>query len=144
MPDLYLVGVDGSEGGHRAFLHAANAARRDGAGLLVVHVIDWSPYTVMPPQDLADQHRRHDQQLAQATTTILEPLAAEAQAAGVTVEILARHGHATAVLTALVGERGAAQIFVGRHGHSRVHEVLFGSVPLALVHKAAVPVTVVP
>ena len=144
MPDLYLVGVDGSEGGHRAFRHAAKVARRDGAVLLVVHVIDWSPYTVMPPQDLAEQHRRHDQQLAQATADILEPLAGEARAMGVTVEILARHGHATAVLTGLVAERGATLIVVGRHGHSRVHEVLFGSVPLALVHKADVPVTVVP
>ena len=79
-----------------------------------------------------------------ATSHILEPLAVEARAAGVEVEILARHGHAAAALAALADERGAAQIFVGRHGHSRVHEVLFGSVPLALVHKAAVPVTVVP
>jgi nucleotide-binding universal stress UspA family protein len=144
MLDLYLVGVDGSEGGHRAFAHALRAARRDGARLLVAHVIDWSPYTVMPPQDLADQHRRHDEQLAHATGTVLEPLAVEARAAGVEVEILARHGHAAATLAGVADERGAVQIFVGRHGHSRVHEVLFGSVPLALVHKAAVPVTVVP
>jgi nucleotide-binding universal stress UspA family protein len=107
-------------------------------------VIDWSPYTVMPPQDLADQHRRHDQQLAEATSRILEPLAVEARAAGVEVETLARHGHPAATLAALAEEHAVAQIFVGRHGHSRVHEVLFGSVPLALVHKATVPVTVVP
>jgi nucleotide-binding universal stress UspA family protein len=144
MPDLYLIGVDGSEGGHRAFLHAARAARRDGARLLVVHVIDWSPYTVMPPQDLADQHQRHDRQIAEATRNILDPLAAEARTAGVEVEILARHGHAAATLLGLADERAAAQVFIGRHGHSRVHEVLFGSVPLTLVHKAAVPVTVVP
>jgi nucleotide-binding universal stress UspA family protein len=139
-----LVGVDGSDGGQRAFAHATRAARRDDARLLVVHVIDWSPYTVLPPQDLADQHRRHDEQIAAARSRILEPFAAEAQAAGIAAETLAHHGHAAAALAALAEERGAAQIFVGRHSHSRVHEVLFGSVPLALVHKAAVPVTVVP
>ena len=144
MSELYLVGVDGSDGGKHAFAHALRAAGRDGARLLVAHVIDWSPYTVLPPQDLADQHRRHDQQIAEATSRFLEPLAAEARAAGVEVETLARHGHPAATLTTVAAERGAAQIFVGRHGHSRVHEVLFGSVPLALVHKAAVPVTVVP
>ncbi len=144
MSELYLVGADGSEGGERAFRFALAAAVRNGARLLVAHVIDWSPYTMVPPQDLEDQHRRHDQQIAQAQAQILAPLAAAAKAQGVEVEPLARHGHAAATLIGLAGERGAAQIFIGRHGHSRLHAVLFGSVPMALAHQAGVPVTIVP
>jgi nucleotide-binding universal stress UspA family protein len=144
MPDLYIVGVDGSEGSRRALRFAADRAAASGAGLLLVHVIDWSPYTVLPPQDLAERHKRHDEEIANARTQILEPLLAEAKAAGVEAEGLVRHGHAAAALTELAGERGAAQLFVGRRGLSRVEALLFGSVSSNLIQVATHPVTVVP
>ena len=43
MSDLYIVGVDGSEGSRRALYVAAHAAHRSGARLLVTHVIEASP-----------------------------------------------------------------------------------------------------
>jgi nucleotide-binding universal stress UspA family protein len=144
MPDLYLVGVDGSEGSRRALRFAAERARLAGAELLLVHVIDWSPYAVLPPQDLADRHHQREEEVANATRGILEPLLAEAGSLQVEAEALARHGHAGATLAEIADERGAKQIFVGRRGVSKVKALLFGSVSVGLVQVSTVPVTVVP
>lgn len=144
MPELYLVGADGSEGSRRAMAFAVERAKLAGASLLLVHTIDWSPYTVLPPDELAERHRRREEELAAAETGILRPLLEEARAQGVAAEALARHGHAAATLADLAQERGARQIFVGRRGMSRVQALLFGSVSMSLVQVATVPVTVVP
>lgn len=144
MADLYVVGVDGSEGSRRALGFAAERAKLSGASLLLVHVIDWSPYAVLPPQDLAERHKQREAELANARTGILEPLLEEARARGVTAEALAQHGHAADTLATLAKERHAQQIFVGRRGTSKVQALLFGSVSGSLVQVAGVPVTVVP
>ena len=39
---------------------------------------------------------------------------------------------------------GPTQIFIGRTGHSRLHERLFGSTLAELARRATVPVTLVP
>ena len=75
---------------------------------------------------------------------LLEPLVADARELGIAVEVTALHGDPATVLSELAEGRDARQIFIGRHGHSRVHELLFGSVLLKLAHKAKVPVTLVP
>ena len=75
---------------------------------------------------------------------MLEPLVAEARDLGVPVELKALHGDPATVLAELAAVREASQIFIGRHGHSRVHELLFGSTLLSLAHKTTVPVTLVP
>jgi nucleotide-binding universal stress UspA family protein len=144
MADLYLVGVDGSEGSRRALDFAAERARLAGAKLLLAHVIDWSPYAVLPPQDLAQRHHQREEEIANATRVILEPLLAQARALQVEAEALARHGHAGGTLAEIADERGAKQIFVGRRGVSKVKALLFGSVSVGLVQVSTVPVTVVP
>jgi nucleotide-binding universal stress UspA family protein len=144
MAETYLVGVDGSDGSRRALHFAACQAHAASARLLVAHVIDQSPDSLAPTAPEAQAGRR-EAALDRATRALLEPLAADARGLGVAaVETLCRHGHPASELAAIAAERGASQIFVGRHGHSRVHEILFGSVLLSLAHKAAVPVTLVP
>jgi nucleotide-binding universal stress UspA family protein len=49
MSDLYVVGVDGSEGSRRALYVAAQAAHRVGARLLVAHVVAGSPGADLTP-----------------------------------------------------------------------------------------------
>lgn len=145
MSDLYLVGVDGSDGSRRAVQFAAECAQRSGARLLVAHVITNLPGSALVPQAPELKVGLQEADLEQATARMLEPLAAEARGLGChTVEVQALHGHPASTLAELAADREARQIFIGRHGHSRVHEVLFGSVLLSLAHKAAVPVTLVP
>lgn len=144
MADLYLVGVDGSEGSRRALRFAAERARLSGASLLLVHVIDWSPYAVLPPEELAERHKQREAEIQKAETEILGPLLEQARSLGVAAEAMARHGHAAATLAEIAKERGAQQLFVGRRGVSKVQALLFGSVTMSLVQVAEVPVTVVP
>jgi nucleotide-binding universal stress UspA family protein len=144
MADLYLVGVDGSEGSRRALYFAAQAAQPVAAGLLVVHVLPDAPGGDLAPQapEVAFGHQEQEAEAAHAH--MLEPLVAEARDLGIPVEIKALHGDPATVLAELADIREAKQIFIGRHGHSRVRELLFGSVLLKLAHKATVPVTLVP
>ncbi len=44
MADTLLVGIDGSEGSSRVAHFAAARAQAGGARLVLVHVVEWSPY----------------------------------------------------------------------------------------------------
>ncbi|MGI9386726.1 MAG: universal stress protein, partial [Methyloligellaceae bacterium] len=63
---------------------------------------------------------------------------------GVGVDAVVHHGHPAETLVDLAKEHDAAQIFIGRKGHSRIATLLFGSVAGSLVQTSPVPVTVVP
>jgi len=137
--DRILVAVDGGEGGRAAIRYAA--ARRDGADLWLVNVVDLAVATgVFYPygyEGLADQ-------LREAGQTVLdraEKLAAELVGAdhvtttlrdgGVVAELV--HAAADARMVVLGDER--------RHGLSRL---VTGSVTGRVASRAPVPVVVVP
>jgi nucleotide-binding universal stress UspA family protein len=143
MTDIMLVGVDGSEASHRAADFAATRARAGGARLVVAYVIEWSPYTFNTPEENEQRHKRREEEIARAEAH-LAPLLVELRAAGLEVEGVVRHGHAAETLSGLATEYGAAQIFVGRRGVSKIAAMLFGSVAGSLVQISPVPVTVVP
>jgi len=143
MTDIMLVGVDGSESSRRAADFAALRAKASGARLVVAYVIEWSPYTFNTPEENEQRHKRREEEISRAEAH-LAPLLSELRAAGVEVEGVVRHGHAADTLSALAREHGAAQIFIGRQGVSRIAAMLFGSVAGSLVQISPVPVTVVP
>lgn len=144
MPDILLVGIDDSEGGRRAADFAATRAKASNSRLVVAYVIEWSPYTFNTPEENEMRHKRREEEIERAKAQVLNPLVTALKSTGVQVEGLVRHGHAAQVLSDLVRETGAAQIFVGRRGHSKVAALLFGSVAGTLVQISPVPVTVVP
>jgi nucleotide-binding universal stress UspA family protein len=144
MSELYLVGVDGSESSRRALYFAAQSAQRTGASLLAVHVLPDTPGGDLSPQAPEIAFGQQEHEVEEAHAHMLEPLVAEARDLGIYVEVKALHGDPATVLAELAAVREAHQIFIGRHGHSRVRELLFGSVLTTLAHKASVPVTLVP
>jgi nucleotide-binding universal stress UspA family protein len=144
MSTTYLVGVDGSDAGRRAAAFAAERAKASGAELLVAYVIEWSPYSFNTPEENEVRHKRREEELERARTHVMEPQLAELRTAGLTADGVVHHGHPAEVLCELAKERGAAQIFVGRRGHSRMSALLFGSIAGSLVQISPVPVTVVP
>jgi len=80
----------------------------------------------------------------EAVKARLEELSAPLRAAGVTVETLAVTGlPADEILTA-AEESGAGMIVLGSHGHGAVYQLFAGSIVTAVLHKARVPVTVIP
>jgi nucleotide-binding universal stress UspA family protein len=143
MPDIYLVGVDGSDGAKRAVRFAAVQAKKAGAKLLIAHVIEWSRFEVMLAPELSSRPTVREREIGRATETILKP--AQGLASGdVEVETVLHHGHAAQGLVELAKEHKASQIFIGRQGQADLGDLLHGSVAGNLARIASVPVTVVP
>ena len=141
---VVLVGVDGSDPSRRAMAFACERARQLDFGLLVVHVIPWSPYSFNTPTENAHRHAQKQLEIDAARQQIVAPACAVAQEAGVPAEALVRHGHPVDLLLDLAKEKDVSHIIVGRTGDGRMRTAVFGSTPGHLVQLAPVPVTVVP
>ena len=144
MDHKLLVGIDCSQCGERALAYAADWAKSAGAPVVIVHVIEWSPYSFNTPMENEARHKRRETELERAHAEIVDPLVTRLREQGIEAEGMIRHGHPAHTLSQLAGEAGATNIVVGRTGSSRIKSHLFGSVPSTLVQVARVPVTVVP
>jgi nucleotide-binding universal stress UspA family protein len=139
--DRIMVAVDGGEGGRAAVRYAAGRARRSGADLWLVHVVDLAIATgVFYPYGytgLADQIREAGATaLAHAEKEAAEIVGAEHVSStlrdgGVVTELV--HAAAESALVVLGDER--------HHGLSRI---VTGSVSGRVASRAPVPVVVVP
>jgi len=114
------------------------------AQLIVVHVIDWSPFSFNTPQENEERHRRREDELQRAHQEIIDPVVEELREKGVFARGVIRHGHPAETLNEVAKESGATNIIIGKTGSSRIKSQLFGSVANTLVQISKVPVTVVP
>ncbi len=145
MSQLWIVAVDGSAASERAAEYAERMAIQCGGGLLLVHVIDWSQFSFLTPEELAERHKRKAEELRHARERILDPLAERLRRNGVAVHTEAVHGNPAREINRLAEERQAGHIVAGRqgHGHSLMQR-LFGGIASSLIQSASVPVTLVP
>lgn len=144
MSNKILVALDGSDGSKRALGAAAAHARLASFDLVLAYVIDWSPYSFHTPQELEERHQRRESEIQRANDSILTPEIAALEADGLNVETVVHHGKIAETLLELGKQKGAAHIYIGRQGESRLQAMIFGSVSAALVQTSTVPVTVVP
>jgi len=144
MSNKLLVAVDGSEGGKRAVAAAVEQAKETDAGLILVYVIDWSPYSFNTPQELEERHQRRESEIKRAQESILQPAVDGLADSGLEIESIVRHGKIAQTLVTLAKKYDVSQIYMGRLGESKLHSMIFGSVTAALVQSSPVPVTVVP
>ena len=144
MSHKLLVGVDCSDCSERAVSYAASWAKADADQLVVVHVINWSPYSFSTAMENEQRHKRREAELARAREEIIDPIVNRLKAEGIDASGAIRHGHPAETLNQLASELGVTNIVVGRKGKSSIKTHLFGSVPSMLVQIADCPVTVVP
>ncbi len=144
MKNTYLVAADNSDGSQRALAHAIERAKASGAGLVLVHVIDWSPYSFHTNEELAQRHQRREEEIVRAKEAIVQPLALKAESEGITVESHVRHGRGAETLAAMAQEFDVAQIIAGRSGETGLKSIVFGSTASKLIQISDVPVLVVP
>ncbi|MBL4918849.1 universal stress protein [Szabonella alba] len=144
MTGKIIVAVDGSEAGARAMAHAHARAKGLGASLLVVHVLEWSPYTFLTPEELEERHARRKQELARAEEAIISPLITRYDGQGVGLESAIRYGHVVETICDIAEKQGAIEIVTGRTGNSGMMSRVFGSVAGTLAQVAPVPCTIVP
>jgi nucleotide-binding universal stress UspA family protein len=144
MSAKYVVACDGSKSSGRALKLAIEQAKMSGASLLLVHVLEWSPYSFLTPEELEERHKRRNEELERASTALVEPLVEATKAEGVKASSIIRYGHVTETIADIAEKEGAAQIFMGRTGHSNLAKIVFGSVAAAMAQIAPVPCTIVP
>ena len=59
-----VIGLDGHESGDRAVEYGKRmAALIDGSELLLVYVVEWSPYSFQTPEENAERHNRRADRL---------------------------------------------------------------------------------
>lgn len=144
MPEeIYVVAYECDDRPHVLDYATAQAAR-SGAKLHVVHVLEWSPYSFMTPQEIEERHARRQAELKRAQEMIIEPALKRAQAAGVEADGEIRHGSVVEILTETADRVGASMIFVGRAGGNALGARIFGSVPIGVAQIASVPTVIVP
>ncbi len=144
MPETYLIAYDGSAASDRALSFGAARARASEARLLLAHVLEWSPYSFLSAEEVAERHKRRNDEVGRAKTVILDPVRKRLTNEGLSVETVVRYGHVAEVLGDLAKEFAATQIFVGRTGEKGLQARLFGSVAGTLAQVAPVPCTIVP
>jgi len=144
MTETIVVGFDGSESSNRALEFAATLAKAQGARVTVAHVLEWSPYTFLTPEELEDRHARRTEELKRADSTIIAPVLEKLSASGVKADSALKYGHIAETLCAIAVDAGASQVIIGRTGHSSLALRLFGSVAGSLAQASPVPVTIVP
>ncbi len=125
-----VVGVDGSDGGHRALRWAAHEAATRGGTVQAVTAWRWDDETDLPPDDL---RRRAEDVQAQEIAAVAPGLPISGQVV---------EGRPADALTAAA--RGADLLVLGSHGHSRVWQTVLGSVTQECIRKASCPVVVIP
>lgn len=143
MSEIYIVGVDGTEHSRRAVDYAAARAKAANAELLLVFVLEWSPFSFHTAEELAERHKRREEELDRANA-VIQPIAQELNASGIKADTEVRHGHAGELMCQIAEEKGVAQIIVGRSGGSGITQRLMGSLAITLAQAAPVPVTIVP
>jgi len=144
MSENFIVAVDGSPGSQRALKKAIDMATNGDKTLLLVHIIEWSAFSFHTPDELAQRHKRREEELDRANKAILAPAAKAVSDAGLKCETVVRHGHAAEMLAEVAKETNSSNIFIGRKGQSKVGTLLFGSVAGSLIQISPVDVTVTP
>jgi nucleotide-binding universal stress UspA family protein len=144
MSQTLLVAVDGSEGAERALDHAVELAKASQATILVAHIIEWSPYSFLSQDEIAQRHKRRQEELSRAEEHLITPVTDKLSQQGIQAKGIIKYGNIAKSLCSIAEEEQANQIIIGRTGDDSFTDRLFGTVPGALVQVSPVPVTVVP
>ena len=144
MPAKLVVGVDGSDAGNRALAHARKLANLiEACELIVVYVIEWSPFTFQTPEENAERHKRREAEIEAAKERIIDPALRLLEKDGFAARGIVRHGDVAEMIDLTAVDENADQIVVARSADGKFAQRLFGTATAKLVMSASVPVTVV-
>jgi nucleotide-binding universal stress UspA family protein len=133
-----VVGVDGSGCADCAVARAIELASGLGDSLVIA-------YAVEPPhRNVGEERSEARQALEEIGRPIVDEAVAKATQAGVPAEAVLVPKRPADALLSLAAERDARMIVVGSASERPITGFILGSVPHKLVHRATVPVLVVP
>lgn len=144
MSTTLVVGLDGESSGERALAFGKQlAGLMNDAEILVVYIIEWSPYSFQTAEENAQRHKRREEEISTAQERIITPAINALLAEGLKARGIVRHGDVAAALDAVCVEEKADQLIVSRTSDGGFVTRFFGSSTANLVMNASVPVTVV-
>lgn len=144
MSSRIVVGLDGSGSGSRAVSYATKLAGQIGnCELIVVFVVEWSPYSFQTAEENAERHKRREAEIKTAMERVVTPAVNALKKDGIEARGVVRHGDVADLLDAIAIEEKAEQIIVARTSEGGIKNRIFGSSTANLVMHASVPVTVV-
>ena len=139
-----VIGLDGQSSGEKALEFAKTvASKTDSCELIVVYVIEWSPFSFQTAEENAQRHKRREEEISIAMERVVDPAVATLKEAGLTARAIVRHGDVADTIDSIAHSEGATQIIVARASAGGLTSRLFGSSTANLVMNARVPVTVV-
>jgi nucleotide-binding universal stress UspA family protein len=138
--EVFIVAYDGRD--LQVVEFAVDRAIKEGARLLIVHVLEWSPYSFLTTEELVERHKTRQQELTRANEMIMKPILEKVRQAGATADGDVRYGHVVDIICTIAKEKTAAMIFVGRS--SSLSTRVFGSAASGLAQSAPVPTVIVP
>ena len=144
MSNTFVVGYDGSPASRRALDFALDRAESQGGSVVLAHVLEWSPYSFLTPEEIEERHARRSEELARAESALMKPVIDEVSSRGVPLVCEIRYGHIADTICEISKDKGGTQIVIGRNGHGGIAARVFGSVAGTLVQGAPVPCTIVP
>jgi nucleotide-binding universal stress UspA family protein len=148
MSGYYLLATDGSSVSERAVNYVLNTYTPREDRILVLSVADESkfvPYLMgdeaaiggVNLDEIRDQIEDQAEEAVQETTETLEE-------AGFEVQSQWEFGDPGSLICEVAREEDVDSVVMGRRGHSRVGELLLGSVSHYVVHHLDRPVTLIP
>jgi nucleotide-binding universal stress UspA family protein len=141
-----LTAVDFSPVTTKVLAGASALAQVAGSGILLLNVVE--PAAAYVPvgaaMDVITAPVPLEPPDMDAVKARLEELAAPLRAAGVNVETRAVIGLPADEILSIAADSGSGMIVLGSHGHGAVYQLFAGSIVTAVLHKARVPVTVIP
>lgn len=139
-----VIGLDGQSSGDKALAFAKElAAHTSDCELIVVYVIEWSPFSFQTAEENAERHKRREEEIDIAMDRVVTPAVTLLTDAGLSARAVVRHGDVADTIDRIAHEEGANQIIVARTSDGGLTSRLFGSSTANLVMNARVPVTVV-
>ena len=144
MADKFVVAFDGSPSSQRALQFAVDEARHLDASIILVHVLEWLPYSFLTLEELEERHKRRTDEMARARKVLLDPVVESMTESGVAIEVMVRYGQVTETLMDVIKQKKATQLFLGKTGQTHLSALVFGSVASSMAQVTTVPCTIVP
>ncbi len=88
-----VIGLDGQSSGEKALEFAKTmAANMENCELIVVYVIEWSPFSFQTAEENEQRHKRREEEISIAMERVLNPAVASLTDAGLNARAIVRHG----------------------------------------------------
>ncbi len=143
-----MVSIDGSETARKALEYALDLAKQTGSTIILLSVIDKSPYyvaqTVPPVSTPTHLLENLEDYLRQAAEAYIEEAEGLCKAKEVGSQKIIERGHPVEEIIKAAESTKVDLIVMGSHGRSALGVALLGSVTFGVIHRETkIPVLVV-